>query len=300
MIGLVSPSRWPQPKWLDRCQALLEKRGYRTLVHPQNYLQNGQLAGSDSERVAAIHDLFANPAIDAILAMRGGANAIRIVDHLDYALIKKNPKPFIGFSDISLLLNAMTKHCGFVTYHGPMGWNFAHHPDPRTVDDLFDLLENKKKTYRRSFRGVVAARPGRAPGPLIGGNLTRLELLMGTAYDWSAKDSILFIEDVDEVIYKLDEKLCHLRLAGRFDKVKAVIVGEMVDIADGENGFARAGDQPYGKSLREIFMENLPPDIPLCFDFPCGHGKYLTTFPLGARTEITMTTDSVELGYLRA
>jgi len=296
-IGLIAPARWPQPKWIDRCQSLLEQRGYRVIVHPQNYLQDGQLAGSDAERVAAIHDMFGNKAIDAILCARGGANSIRIVDLLDYQLIARNPKPFIGFSDIALLLNAITKQSGFVTYHGPMVWNFAHAHDPRTADDVFELLAHQGGTFSRHYTGLDILRPGRVTGRLVGGNITRLELLMGTAYDWSAKDSILFIEDVDEVVYKLDEKLRHLRLAGRFDGVQAILVGEMVDIGDGETGFARAGDRPFGKSLREIFMETLPSDIPLCFNFPCGHGKYLTTLPLGAKTELTLTTDGAELTY---
>jgi muramoyltetrapeptide carboxypeptidase len=297
-IGLVSPARWPQPKWIDRCQTFLQKRGYKVKIHPQNYLQDGQLAGSDEERTQAIADSFADTGVDAILCTRGGANAIRIVDRLDYDLIKRNPKPFIGFSDISLLLNAITKHCGFVTYHGPMAWNFAHGHDPRTADDLFQMIGAAPGVLGRRFTGVDAARTGKATGNLIGGNLTRLELLMGTAYDWSAENAILFIEDVDEVIYKLDEKMHHLRLAGRLDGVKAVIVGEMVDIGDGETGFVREGERPYGKTVREIMLENLPSDIPLCFDFPCGHGKYLTTLPLGAKAELVVDSLGAELSVV--
>lgn len=299
-IGVIAPARWPAPEWLVKTTAFLKGRGYKTVVHPQNYLKNGQLAGDDKARTGAVMDMFADPAIDAILCARGGANAIRIVDKLDYKVIKRNPKPFIGFSDISLLLNAITKRCGFVTYHGPLAWNFAHDFDPRTADDLFDLLENKKKKYQRTYTDMECIKSGKAEGVLVGGNLTRLELLMDTPYDWSAKDSILFLEDVDEVIYKLDEKLHHLRLAGRFKNVRAVLVGEMIDIADGENGFAKKGDNAYGKTLRDVFLENLPNDIPLCFNFPCGHGKYLTTLPIGAKTDLAVNTSGAELTFMRA
>jgi muramoyltetrapeptide carboxypeptidase len=298
-IGIVAPARWPKPEWLETATSFLKRRGYKVIVHPQNYLKDGQLAGDDAARAGGIMDMFADPAIDAILCARGGANAIRIVDKLDYKLIKRNPKPFIGFSDIALLLNAIYKQCGFITFHGPMVWNFAHPHDRRTADDLFDLLENKKKNFKRSFTGIDCIKPGKAEGVLVGGNITRLELLMSTPYDWTAKDSILFLEDVDEVIYKLDEKLHHLRLAGRFKNVCAVIVGEMIDIADGENGFAKKGDNAYGKTLRQVFLENLPKDIPLCMDFPCGHGKYITTLPIGAQTKLALNKNGVELTFMR-
>ena len=298
-IGIIAPARWPKPEWIIKARSFFEKHGYKAVIHAQNYLHDGQLAGSDYARAEALMDMFDDKAIDAIFCARGGANSIRIVDKLDYQLIKRNPKPFVGFSDIALLLNAITKKCGFITYHGPMIWNFAHAYDPHTAEDLFSMLGNKKKKLTHNFENVECVRQGKAKGVLIGGNLTRLELLMGTKYDWSAKDKILFLEDVDEVLYKLDEKLLHLRLAGRFEGVRAVIVGEMIDIKDGENGFALKGSQAFGRSLRQIFLEHLPPHVPLCFDFPCGHGPYITTLPIGAETELNFSKNGAKLTFLR-
>jgi len=297
-IGIVSPARWPKPEWLEKAKAHLSKRGYEVKIHPQNFLKYGQMAGSDEERASAVMDMFGDNSIQAILCARGGANSNRIVDKLDYKIIRKNPKPFIGFSDISLLQNAITKKSSLVTFHGPMVWNFAHDFDLPMLDDLFDLLENKKDNYRRQYEGVECIRPGKAEGVLVGGNITRLELLMGTPYDWSAKDSILFIEDVDEVIYKIDEKLAHFRLAGRFKNVKAVIIGEMVDIGDGETGFARKNEAPYGRTLRQAFLDHLPSNIPICMNFPCGHGRYITTLPIGAQTKIAISPQSTTLSFM--
>ncbi|HEU0117920.1 MAG TPA: LD-carboxypeptidase [Alphaproteobacteria bacterium] len=293
-IGILSPARWPEPEWLEQSKAAFEAKGYKVVIHPQNFLKEGQMAGSDADRAGALNDMFADKNIDAILCSRGGCNAIRILDKLDYKLIKKNPKPFIGYSDISLLQNAITKKCGFVTYHGPLGWNFGHDPDPRVLTDMLALLISKTKHFTCNY-DVDGVRPGSAQGVLVGGNITRLELLMSTDYDWSGDKAILFIEDVDEVLYKLDEKLQHLRLAGRFDKVRAVIVGEMIDVADGENGFAKPGQKPYGRTFRQIVESVVPADVPLCFDFPCGHGRYITTLPIGAETEITITPRSAQL-----
>ncbi len=299
-IGIVSPARWLPPEGLAKAKKYLEKRGYRVVIHPQNYLKDGQLAGSDGARAGAIMDMFANPDIDAILCARGGCSSIRIVDKLNYKMIARNPKPFIGFSDITIFLNTFAQHCSFISYHGPMAWNFAYQMHRQTGDDLFDLLENRKKNLTLSFSDIECIRPGKAEGQLIGGNITRLELLMDTAYDWSGKDSILFIEDVDEVMYKIDEKMNHLRLAGRFKNVRAVLVGEMIGIADGESGYVKKGDRPYGRTLRQIFEEQLPSDIPLCMNFPCGHGKYLTTLPVGAHTRLTLNAKSAKLSFQRS
>lgn len=298
-IGIVSPARWPEPQWLLACKSLLEVRGFDVVIHAQNYLKEGQLAGSDTARAEALMEMFIDPSIDAILAARGGANAIRIVDRLDYEMIKSHPKPFVGFSDISLLLNAITRQTGMITYHGPMAWNFANDHDPRVEGDFFTALQNTTRSFVMHFPDVEVVRQGEVEGALVGGNITRLELLMATPYDWSAKGGILFIEDVDEVLYKIDEKLQHLRLAGRFEGVRAVIIGEMVDIGDGETGFARPADKPFGRTLRQIFMENLPPHIPLCFNFPCGHGKYLTTLPLGAQVKLSLNPRGAELVVIR-
>jgi muramoyltetrapeptide carboxypeptidase len=296
-IGVIAPGRWPKPERIKNGKALLEARGYRVVVHKQNCLKDGQLAGSDAARAKAIMDMFADPAIDAIICARGGTGSLRLLDKLDYKLIKRNPKPFVGFSDITVLLQAITKRCGFVTYHGPMFVSFAEDYAPFTLDDLFAAI-TAKKNYSLRFPDVDVIRPGRAQGVLVGGNITLSEYLIGTPYDWSGRDAILFIEDTEEVIYKMADKLQHLRLAGKFDKVRAVIVGEMADIRDGETGFARKGDKPFGKSLRQILLDVLPKNVPLCLDFPCGHGKNITTLPVGAKVKLALNAKGAELAVI--
>jgi muramoyltetrapeptide carboxypeptidase len=297
-IGVVSPGRWPKPEWIAKGKALLEARGYTVVVHAQNYLKDGQLAGTDAARVEAIMDMFADRTIDAVICARGGTGSIRLLDQLDYKLIKRNPKPFIGFSDITFLLQAMTKRAGIVTYHGPILWNLAHDHDPRVVSDLF-AVAGGKKNLRLQFPEAECIKSGRAEGMLTGGNLTMLQHLIATPYDWSGKDAILFIEDCDEVIYKIAERLQHMKLAGKFTGVRAILVGEMVDVADGETGFARKGERPYGKNLREVLLDILPQDVPLCLNFPCGHGKYITTLPIGAQAKVALNARGAELTIIR-
>ena len=298
-IGIVSPGRWPRPEIVAKGKALLEARGYTVVVHAQNYLHEGQLAGSDAARTEAIMDMFADRTIDAVICARGGTGSIRLLDRLDYKLIRRNPKPFIGFLDITFLLQVMNRRAGLVTYHGPVLWNFTlADGGQHSADDLFAVV-GEKKNMRMRYPDIECVRAGRAEGMLTGGNITMLQRLIGTPYDWSGRDAILFIEDIDEVIYKLAEKLQHMKLAGKFEGVRAVIVGEMIDIADGETGFARKSEKPYGKSLREILLDVLPPDVPLCFNFPCGHGKYITTLPIGGPVKLTLNARGAELTIIR-
>src|SRR6202012_3946472 len=128
-IGVVSPARWAKPEYIDAGKRLLKKHGFEVVVHAQNYLKEGQLGGSDAARAEAIMDMFLDRTIDAVICARGGTRSLRLVDKLDYKLIKRNPKPFIGFSDITVLLQAITRRCGFATYHGPMFVSFADEYD---------------------------------------------------------------------------------------------------------------------------------------------------------------------------
>ena len=124
-IGVISPGRWPKPEWIDKGKALLKKHGYQVVVHAQNYHKEGQLGGPDAVRAEAIMDMFMDRTIDAVICARGGTGSLRLLDKLDYKVIKKNPKPFMGYSDITVLLQSITKKCGFVTYHSPMLASFA-------------------------------------------------------------------------------------------------------------------------------------------------------------------------------
>lgn len=297
-VGLISPGRWPDAAWIDRPKDFLEDRGYQVVVHAQNYLKEGQLAGSDEARAEAVMDMFADSTIDAIMCARGGVGTLRLLDKLDYEAIRERAKPFVGFSDVTVLLHAITQRCGFVTYHGPMGLNFAQPGfDPRTGMDLLNIIGNRRKHCRLHYPDVECVRPGRAEGVLTGGNITLLQHMIGTPFDWPSANTILFIEDVDDPLYKIDRALTHLRLAGKLQNVRAVLVGEMTDIVDSETGFAREGEKPFGMTLQEIVLDHIPPDVPLCFNFPCGHGSYITTLPVGAAVHLTLSARGAEIVY---
>ena len=287
-IGIVAPASAGDPDILAKGRRVLEEHGYRVVIHPQCYQRIGQLAGTDEDRASALMAMFRDPAIDAIMCARGGNGSIRLLDKLDYPLIKQNPKPFIGYSDITLFLQAISKNCGFVTYHGPMLASFGRDFDPRTADDFFAHIESERGLSRLAVPDVDILVSGEAEGVLVGGNMTLLQNMVGTAYDWSGRDAILFLEDVDEVLYRIDRTLQHFRLAGKFQNIRAVIFGDMIDVPDDETSHMREGERPYGRNIRQILEDNLPPNIPVCMNFPCGHGKHITTLPIGASVKLAL------------
>ena len=288
-IGLVAPSRWPRKDMLEETIKHLDARGYEVVVHDQCYLQNGTLAGSDSARAEALNDMFADSTIDAILCARGGSGSLLILDRLDYELIRANPKPFIGSSDVTALLQAIACRTGVVTYHGPMCFNFLpERYEKYTEEDLLYMISGEQIERRLRFSMVEVERSGEAEGRLVGGNLSLLQSLIGTPYDWTGDGAILFIEDVNEPLYNIERMMAHLRFAGKFEGVRAVLVGEMVGIPEEKPEDMPVGDCPYGRDFKEIILKHLPAEIPVGFNYPCGHGQYLTTFPIGACVRVTI------------
>ncbi len=288
-VGIVAPSRWPSQIMLDHLVEAVEASGYQVVVHKQCSLKNGTLAGSDAERAQALMDMFVDPSIKAILCARGGSGAMMVIDRLDYDLIRQNPKPIVGVSDLTALLQAITNQTGMVTFHGPVGYNFLPSEyELDTHEHLFSMIGEGLATRQLSLPLIEVERAGTAQGRLVGGNMCLLEALIGTPYDWAGDGAILFIEEVNEPLYRIERMLAHFRLAGKFKGVRAVLVGEMVGIPEEIPEKMENGDVPYGRTLKQIMLKHLPPDIPLAFNVPCGHGRHLMTFPVGASVSLTL------------
>ena len=274
-IGIVSPSSWMKKSDLKTAISVFEDKGYHIVIGESVYLRENTYAGKPQERANDINTMFANAEIDAIICARGGYGANRILPFLDYDLIKTNPKIFMGYSDITALLTSMTQQTGLVTFHGPMLTTFKN----GDVDYNFDLME---KTLSSNENVVIQSpsdlpinilKSGNASGPLWGGNLCLLINRLGTKDQLNTDGSILFIEDIGEYLYAFDRMMVHAKEAGMFNKIKGLIIGELVDMKD--------QDTPFGKSTDEIVMDvcnNL--NIPIISNFPCGHGIYQATMPI--------------------
>jgi muramoyltetrapeptide carboxypeptidase len=291
-IALVSPSGPTTPTGATTVQQIeiarrrLFAAGFRTVLAPHALDVRGYLAGGDAGRIDDLHAMFADAAVAGILCVRGGYGAHRLLERLDYELIRAHPKVFIGYSDITALHLAIRARCGFVTFHGPMTTALAH-------SDPHDFLACLRAVSRPEPLGALVNPPGAPPvetlvpgeaeGELIGGNAALLTALLGTPYEPEFTGRVLFLEDVGDRIYRLDRKLAHLRLADVFDRVAGVIVGE-----------CRYPPEPDALALRQILDDLIVPiGKPAIYGLACGHGSYHLTLPVGVRAHLDAARGAV-------
>lgn len=291
-IGVVAPSSPPKdPNEIDRGIAALKTLGFKVRLGKAVRKRTGYLAGSDNERANDINSMFADPTVDAVMCLRGGYGSPRILDLIDYQKIKKHPKIFCGFSDITALHLAIQKKVGLCTFHGPTVLSgFAKNPTsaytvgsflkavctPSPIGDIG--IGFPKKQYPKP----VTICKGRASGKLLGGNLTLITSLVGTQYQPSFSGSILFLEDINEPIYKIDRILTHLLHAGVLKGVRGVALG-IWSGCEGDN--KQKGEKKI--SLADMFADKLSVlKIPIVLGLPIGHIDDYTTLPYGVRAEL--------------
>jgi muramoyltetrapeptide carboxypeptidase len=283
-IGVIAPSSPFDPQALERGLCVLQAMGYITRSAQGLAARSGFLAGDDAHRANQLHAMFADDAIHAIICARGGYGALRILSLLDYDLIRAHPKPFFGFSDSTVLHQALRVKTGLVTFHGPMvctldrgdgltraSWQQA------AGRDIPLVLESDA---HRTIKG------GRARGCLVGGNLTSLCHLVGTLFAVSYRNCILFIEDTGERPYRIDRMLVHMKLSGCFDGLSGVILGSF------KNCGARV---EIDGIVRQLFDDC---DIPIMAGVAAGHRRRNLTLPLGIRAELD--ADNGTLRYLES
>ncbi|HSM82315.1 MAG TPA: LD-carboxypeptidase [Nodosilinea sp.] len=285
IVGIVSPAGATYER--DRSDLVVDAvraLGFVPRLAPHALARYGYLAGTDAERAADVNALFADPAVRALLPIRGDWGSARILPYLDYATIRANPKVLIGFSDISALLLGIYAQTGLVTFHGPHGLT-AWRSDQV---DLFRrvLIEGEALTYSNPLLGadqdrlmrdqgrIYTLTPGRATGPLIGGNLSVISGIVGSPYMPTSAGAILFLEDVGESPYRIDRMLTQLKLAGVFDGLAGVVFGQCTACGPG------AG---YGSlTLDDILRDHLQPlGIPAYSGAWIGHVEPLWTLPIG-------------------
>lgn len=258
-------------------EALLGAR-YRLRYDPkQLFAAHGFLAGPDEARLAALAQALRDPEAKAVFLGRGGHGLLRIVDRLDSALLRDHPKPIVGFSDGTVLL-AFAAQAGVASIHGPVVTQLPRlGQDDRTA--LFSLLESPEPQVL--LRDLRVLRPGKATGPLLGGNLEVFSRLLGTKHLPDLDGAILFLEDVGERPYRIDRLLTHLELAGVFDRVAAVMVGDLVGCEE------PSGSQVPSPSAAEVVMERLSRlQIPVAIGAGIGHGTRNCALPCGVRAEL--------------
>jgi muramoyltetrapeptide carboxypeptidase len=294
-VCLVSPSGPVRPERVQRGVELLTSWGLTVVAAPHAHDRYGYLAGRDADRLADLNGALRDPAVRAVICTRGGYGAQRIVDGLDLAAVRADPKLVVGFSDITALQLALWRGARLVTVHGPGAAWLAERTGPASAESL-------RAALMTDGPAVVPARPDEetAPvrvggpvvrGPLLGGNLSLLAASVGTRDAPDLRGAVLLIEDVQEPPYKVDRMLVHLRRAGLLDGVAGVAVGQFTECAD---------DWPT--SIVDVLVEHLGAlHVPVLGGLPIGHGRDQLSVALGAPATLdvaagTLTVDAAALG----
>lgn len=292
LIGLISPaSKIADATRIERATRYLESLGYRTTVGPGTARLHGYLAGTDDERAADIHAMFENPAVRAIMCIRGGYGTPRLLPLLHYRTIARHPKIFVGYSDITALHLAFWKYAGLVSFHGPMaGVDMADPMDPFTEEIFWRLLTSTRKGGPIAFpdprpEGVV---PGRATGRLLGGNLALVTALVGTRYQPKFDDAILYLEDIGEDPYRVDRMFTQLRGASILSRCSGIMIGHFTDCVPKDPS---APTFTTDEVLREYLVTSKRPAL---WRVPFGHQRRNLPIPLGIRARINPEAGSVE------
>ena len=287
-IGLVAPAgSIINQDNLDRGINFLKDAGYKLKFHRDFRNTEGYLAGSDQERADEFNSIWSDPEVKAVVAARGGYGSLRMLDMLDLEHIQKNPKILIGFSDLTVLLSAILKNTGLLTFHGPVVTTLAG-IDEDSRNSFLDTLSGNLSKCIKPDR-LIIVQPGKAAGMLLGGNLTTLTHMLASPYEISWQGAILFIEDIGESPYRLDRLLTHLAKAQKLDDLSGLILGTFTE----ED---RTESPDLAKCICDRVLELIGSrNIPIWADFPVGHGSRNLTLPLGARVEMDSATGTLNL-----
>jgi muramoyltetrapeptide carboxypeptidase len=293
LVGLITPASTPDElNRIENSVKYFEGLGYSVIVGKNVGKYRGYLAGSDQERLDDLHSMFSNKNVKAIFCLRGGYGAFRLLDKINYRLIKSNPKIFVGYSEITALQNAIFSKTGLITFAGPMpAVDFVGEISQFTEEFFWNLITSKKKIGKIKYpedptpqvlkKGVVS-------GQISGGNLAVITALCGTKFMPDMRNKILMIEDINEKPYRVDRMLNQLRLNGLFSKIKGIILGRFVDCYEDD---ANKKTLTLGEVIDDYIC---PLKIPSIYVFPHGHIKDFVTIPLGLKIKLDADKKSVE------
>lgn len=276
-IGLINPSgAFHDQETLPALVKALEGKGFHVVCGESCTAKYGYLAGRDELRANDVMRMFLDDSIDAVFCARGGYGAARLLPMLDFPAIKAHPKIFVGYSDITALHAALNEHAELITFHGPMFDLKNTDADAAfSFDALLRMLSGDPSIENPSGYPTKALNEGTAVGRLCGGNLTVLVHLLGTPYAPEFNKHLLFLEDIGEKTYRIDEMLVNLRDAGAFEACSGVIFGDFKDCPIEYPNF--------GLTLEEIISDIvLPAGKPVLFGLRAGHCSPKLTLPLGA------------------
>ena len=296
-IGVIGPSGAVRKEGaVDEAVAYIKELGYQVKLGESAHARYGYLSGTDEVRARDLCAMFADPQVDAIVCTRGGYGTMRMLDMLDYDVIRANPKVFVGFSDITALHIAFLEKCGLVTFHGPMATRWKDEfPDGFTQDALARTVMKAQPlgnlVNAPGYHARQTVNSGCAEGMLVGGNLSLIAGTIGTPYELDTKGRILFIEEIGERTYCVDRMLTQLRLAGKFEDCAGIVFGDFCDCP--------VEYPEFGLTLEEVIRDIAAPcGKPIFTGLQAGHVSPKLTLPFGVQCR--MDADACTLEILEA
>ncbi len=282
-VRVIAPAGALAPGVLDAGLARLAPLHLPLDVDPRSHDVDPRapyLAGTDQARARALQDAFEDPQVGAILCARGGFGAMRALEHVNWAAVARNPKPLLGFSDITALHGALAAQAGMVSFHAPLLSTLGLHTSPADPDGLRALDGLRAALWGAPawrYAAPHVAREGEARGPLLGGNLTLVAALARSPWFPDLRGALLFLEDVAEPAYKLDRLLTSLALRGVFEEVAGVIVGDLGPVGD---RYVPAEDVE-GAVVARVLELTAHRRLPVAFGAPWGHRAHNLALPFG-------------------
>lgn len=282
-IGICATARWMTAEQMAPAIAEIESWGLKVVVMDQVWKQQGQLAGSDDDRIHGLLECIQCVDIDAVLIARGGYGTVRVVDAIPDEVILKNPKWLCGYSDITVLHNKWNQ-LGLSTIHSTMPISFTS-CTPRALQQLRGALMGSWESTEwmgksRNWKEITA--------PIVGGNLSVVYSQLGSSTQLDGADRIVFFEDVDEMRYHLDRMLQGIKRAGVMRCAKGILVGGLTQIKDNTLAFGFSTDNPWGKDEQRIFLDWADElGLPIAFGFPAGHWEQNEALYFGREVRVT-------------
>jgi muramoyltetrapeptide carboxypeptidase len=283
-IGIVAPARKISLAEIQPAIDIMKHWGLEVMLGKNLFKEDNQFSGTDEERAEDLQAMLDDTSVKAIISARGGYGTLKIIDKLDFTMFRQNPKWVVGYSDITVL-HSHIHNLEIETIHATMLINFEKNAE--AIESLRKGLFGVNIIYE--IENNLLNRKGIAEGELVGGNLSLLYALSGSASDINTKDKILFIEDLDEYLYHIDRMMMSLKRSGKLNDLVGLIVGGMTDMKD--NAI------PYGKNAEEIIMDAVKEfNYPVCFNFPAGHVDRNLALYFGSKVKLNVS-DSTTLCF---
>ena len=287
LISILAPAKSIDKSIVDYAKDFLVQRGFEVKVSAHCTGRHHYYSGTDEERISDLQSAIDDSEVMAILCARGGYGSVRVFDRLDWTKFREQPKWIIGFSDITVFHHIL-QSMDIQSIHGTMPLNFESN-SKEALQTM--LMAAGGESFKIQVDSSEKNKEGSAKGELIGGNLSIIYSLLGSQYTFDFRNKILFIEDLSEQYYHIDRMLYALKLHGVFDQISGLVVGGMTDMKDTEVSF--------GKDVYDLVLEHLKgKQIPICFDFPCGHINDNRAMIVGADVFYQVTDIQVELSYV--